>query len=82
MIENCPAIDRAVSKLSLPAPTARNVKAWGNASGKEKLNFEALKARHSLHDRYFAPSALGRIYSPTWAGGPGFHISRLWRWEP
>jgi len=18
----------------------------------------------------------------TWAAGPGFHISRLWRWEP
>jgi hypothetical protein len=37
------------------------VKAWGNAPGKEKLNFEALKARHSPHDQYFAPSALGRI---------------------
>jgi hypothetical protein len=41
-----PRDEEAVSKLSLPAPTARNVKAWGNAPGKEKLNFEALKARH------------------------------------
>jgi hypothetical protein len=30
---------------------------------------------------HFAPSALGNIKDPTWAVGPGFYISRLWRWE-
>jgi hypothetical protein len=34
------------------------MKAWGNAPGKQELKFEALKARHSPHDQYFAPSAL------------------------
>jgi hypothetical protein len=34
----------------------------------------------SVGASYFAPSALQKlIHILTWADGPGFHISRLWR---
>ncbi|MEK6280806.1 MAG: hypothetical protein AABN95_10675 [Acidobacteriota bacterium] len=39
-------LQRNPSSGRLSAPKARNVKAWGNAPGKEQRNFEALKARH------------------------------------
>ena len=30
---------------------------------------------------HFAPSALGGVEDSTWAVGPGYYISRLWRWD-
>jgi hypothetical protein len=55
--------------------------------------FEALKARNRQARLKFAvvalPPRLFRAFSAkslhpdlTWADGPGFYISRLWRWEP
>jgi hypothetical protein len=54
--------------------------------------FEALKARNRQARRKFAvvalpPKIISRFqrYEPspdlTWADGPGFYISRRWRWE-
>ena len=31
---------------------------------------------------HFAPSALHVRRSLTWADGPGYYISRPWRWDP
>jgi hypothetical protein len=45
--ECSPAVKKAVAKLRLPAPKARNVIAWGNAPGKDLSMLEALKARNT-----------------------------------
>ncbi len=55
------------------------------------MNLEALKARNqvpiekvvdALVQYHFALSALKSLLGPTWADGPGYYISRLWRLEP
>ena len=69
------------------APTARNVIAQVNALGKQSIAYEALQARNlkvSAENQSidFAPSALHQIQLvPTSAAGPGYYISRRWRFE-
>jgi hypothetical protein len=66
------------------------VKAWAIGPGKGTEMLEALKARDtevSLENKLMMKQATPfRAFSaqkistaPTWANGPGFHISRLWR---
>jgi hypothetical protein len=87
-----PGVEEAVSKLSLPAPTARSVKAWAIGPGTSEPSLGALKARNVTKAALMLNSfgyrvAMSRFQRlGTCAHSPqgvalGYHMSRLWRWE-
>jgi hypothetical protein len=67
------------NESSSEAPTARNVKAWGNAPGNKKEITSAVGAKLRTSIFYSAPSELKLIKNFSWGVAPGFYSSRLWR---
>jgi hypothetical protein len=62
----------------------RNAKAWGNAPGNIPTYPAALKARDEIktvnaNSGIPRPQRFKNTSRLTWAVGPGFHITRLWR---
>jgi hypothetical protein len=64
----------------ISAPTARNAIAQGQRPGGfANQSDQALKRVMNFSSDNSAPSALITFWSKTWAVGPGYFISRLWR---
>jgi hypothetical protein len=74
-----------VSKLECLSAKGAKWKSQGNALGESAQSLQALKARNA--DSLVETVIIARLQrsgpwpARTWADGPGYYISRRWRWK-